>query len=60
MSYRIQTVHRCIWDDRKSEIIELPEIYCYRVLGTRGQTLAEGNSRAEALRRASERILLPA
>lgn len=59
MSYKISPVHRCIWDENKSEIIELPEIYCYKVLGSRGQTLAEGETRAEAILHASELILLP-
>lgn len=59
MSYRVEPIHRCIWDDHKSEIIELPDIYGYRVRGSDGRTLSEGESREEALRRASELILLP-
>lgn len=60
MSYRVEPIHRCIWDDAKAEIVELSDVYGYRVVsGSDGRTLSEGESREEALRRASEFILLP-
>lgn len=59
MSYRVEPIHRSIWDDVKGEVIEMPDIYGYRVMGSDGRTLSEGSSREEALRSASESILLP-
>ena len=56
----IQPIHRRVWNERRSEVEELPDIYGYSVIANDGKTvLSEGESREEALRRASESILLP-
>lgn len=59
MSFRVVPIHRCVWDDVRGEVAEMPDIYGYRVTGSDGRTLSEGESREEAMRRASEFILLP-
>lgn len=59
MSYVCEAAHQMRWDDVKSEVVELPEIY-YRVVGSDGKTvLGTGETRSEALENASSHILLP-
>lgn len=59
MSYRVEPIHHRIWDEVKEEVIDLPDIYGYRVVGSDGHTLAEAESREAAMRAASELIMLP-
>lgn len=56
MAYQIEPLRHCIWDERVSEIIELG-VYGYRVVGTDGKTISEGETREEAMLKASEAIL---
>lgn len=59
MSYVVEAAHQMHWDDIKSEVVELPEVY-YRVIGSDGKTvLGTGETRSEALENASSHILLP-
>ncbi|MDO8571705.1 MAG: hypothetical protein Q7R79_03420 [bacterium] len=59
MSYVVEVAHQMRWDDIKSEVVELPEVY-YRVVGSDGRTvLGTGETRIEALENASSHILLP-
>lgn len=56
MSYQIEPLRHRIWDERVSEVIEL-DVYGYRVVGTDGQTISEGETREEAMLKASEAIM---
>lgn len=56
MSYQIEPLVRRIWDERVSEIVEL-DVYGYRVIGTDGRTISEGETREEAMLKASASIL---
>jgi len=56
MAYQIEPLVRRIWDERVSEVIEL-DVYGYRVVGTDGQTISEGETREEAMLKASAAIL---
>lgn len=59
MSYVIEKANLMRWDDAKSEVVELSDVY-YRVVGSDGRTiLGTGETRAEALENASSHILLP-
>lgn len=56
----IQPIHHQVWNESASEVQELPDIYGYAVIANDGVTvLAEAETREEAIRRASEKILLP-
>jgi hypothetical protein len=56
----IQPIRRRVWNEHKSEVEELPDIYGYAVIASDGKTvLAESESREEAMREACKRILLP-
>lgn len=58
MSYRIEPIVRRVWDPYKEEVVELPEIYGYCVVDhNNGKTISEGETREEAMLRASEAIL---
>lgn len=57
MAYKIEPLVRRIWDECKEEVVELPEIYGYCVVDEKGRTIGEGESRAEAMLRASEAIM---
>lgn len=56
MSYQIEPLRHRIWDERVSEIIDLG-VYGYRVVGADGRTISEGETREEAMLKASEAIL---
>lgn len=56
MAYQIEPLRHCIWDERVSEIVEL-DVYGYRVVGTDGRTISEGETREEAMLKASSSIL---
>ena len=56
MSYQIEPLRHRIWDERVSEVIEL-DVYGYRVVGTDGRTISEGETREEAMLKASTAIL---
>ncbi len=56
MSYQIEPLRHCIWDERVSDVIEL-DVYGYRVVGSHGQTLSEAPTREEAMMKASAAIL---
>lgn len=59
MAYVVEAAHQMRWDDIKSEVVELSDVY-YRVIGSDGRTiLGTGETRHEALENASEHILLP-
>jgi hypothetical protein len=56
MSYQIEPLRHRIWDERVSEIVEL-DVYGYRVVGTDGRTISEGETREAAMLAASKAIL---
>ena len=56
MAFQIEPLRHKIWDSRVSEIIEL-DVYGYRVVGTDGRTISEGETREEAMLKASAAIL---
>ena len=56
MAFQIEPLRHKIWDERVSEVIEL-DVYGYRVVGTDGQTISEGETREEAMLKASTAIL---
>jgi len=57
--YRIEPLVRRVWNETRGEVEDLPGIYGYCVTDDRGRTIATGESRSEALERASEFMLLP-
>lgn len=59
MSYKVEPIHRRVWDEIKEEVVELPDIYGYCVIGHDGRTISEGETRSEAMERASSLIMLP-
>ena len=57
MSYKVEPLIRRMWDPYKEEVVELPDIYGYSVVDHTGKTISEGETREEAMMRASEAIL---
>ena len=58
MSYQVMPLVRRVWDERKGEVVEL-DTYGYCVVGHDGRTISEGETRNEALEKASSFIMLP-
>ena len=58
MSYKIVPLVRRVWDERKGEVVDL-DVYGYSVVDHNGRTISEGETKSEALERASSAILLP-
>ncbi len=55
---QITPLSRLTWSERRGEYVEM-DSYGYQVLANDGKILAVGETREEALSRASEFLLLP-